>query len=58
MSTVVTMSQTVNDLTSGQTYVLRSKEAELLVAQSKATKGTVRGPASNVLPAKTGKKGL
>lgn len=58
MSTVVTMSQTVADLTNGQTYIVRSREAELLVAQSKATKGSVRGPAANVLPAKTGKRGL
>lgn len=56
--TVVTMSQTVADLTSGQTYLVRTREAELLVAQSKATKGTVRGSAANVLPAKTGKRGL
>lgn len=57
MSTVITMSQTVGDLTSGQTYVVRSKEAEKYVANSQATKGTVRGANSNVLPAKTGKKG-
>lgn len=58
MSTIVTMTQTVTDLTSGQVYRVRSAEAERLVAQSKATKGIVRGPASNVLPAKEGKKGL
>lgn len=57
MGQVVTMSSTVGDLTSGQTYYVRSKEAERLVAATQATKGTVRGPASNVLPAKTGKKG-
>ena len=57
MSTVITMSSTVGDLTNGQTYLVRSKEAERYVAATQATKGTVRGPASNVLPAKTGKKG-
>lgn len=57
MSTIVTMSQTVGDLTNGQTYLVRSREAEVLVAQSKATKSTVRGPAGNVPVAKTGKKG-
>lgn len=55
---VVTMSSTVGDLTNGQTYIVRAKEAERLVAQSKATKSGLRGPASNVLPAKTGKRGL
>jgi len=58
MSSIVTMSSTVGDLTNGQIFRVRSKEAELLIAQSKATKGTVRGPASNVLASKEGKKGL
>jgi len=58
MSNIVTMTQTVNDLTNASTYRVRSKEAELLVAQSKATKSAVRGPASNVLPSKEGKRGL
>ena len=58
MSNIVTMTQTVNDLTNASTYRVRSKEAELLVAQSKATKSVVRGPASNVLPSKEGKRGL
>jgi hypothetical protein len=35
---IITMSQTVGELTSGQTYRVRAKTAELLVAQSKATK--------------------
>lgn len=55
---VVTMSQTVGELTSGQTYIVRAKEADLLVAQSKATRGKVRGASGNVLPSKTGKRGL
>lgn len=55
MSTVVTMSQTVGGLTSGQTYIVRSRNAELLVAASQATKSTVKGSAGNVLPSKTGK---
>lgn len=58
MSTIVTMSSTVGDLTSGQTYRVRSREAERLVANTQATKAAVRGPASNVLPSKEGKKGL
>lgn len=58
MGQVVTMTQTVGDLTNAQTFYVRSREAELLVAQSKATKGTVKGAAANVLPAKTGKRGL
>jgi hypothetical protein len=58
MGNVVTMTSTVADLTSGQTYYVRSREAELLVAQSKATKLTVSGASINVLPAKTGKRGL
>lgn len=57
MGTVVTMSSTVGDLTSGQTYYVRSREAEKIVANSQGTKGSVRGSASNVLPAKTGKRG-
>lgn len=55
MSTVVTMSQTVGNLTNGQTYLVRSRNAELLVAASQATKGGSKGSAGNVLPAKTGK---
>lgn len=35
---IVTMSQTVGELTSGGTYRVRAKTAELLVAQGKATK--------------------
>ncbi len=58
MGTVVTMTSTVGDLTNTGVYFVRSREAEALVAASHATKGTVRGAASNVLPAKTGKKGL
>lgn len=58
MSQIVTMTATVGDLTNGQVYRVRSREAELLVAQSKATKSAVRGPASNVLPSKEGKRGL
>lgn len=57
MSTIVTMSSTVGDLTNGQTYRVRSREAEKLVANTQATKGTVRGAASNVLPSKEGKRG-
>lgn len=56
MSNVVTMTSTVADLTNGQTYLVRSKTAESLVANSKATKGTVRGPAMNILPSKVGKR--
>jgi hypothetical protein len=37
MSKIVTMTSTVGDLTSGQTYRVRSRAAELLVQQSKAT---------------------
>lgn len=57
MSTTVTMSQTVNELTSGSTYIVRSKEAEKLVADSNATKTGKRGNNAGVLPAKTGKRG-
>lgn len=57
MSTIVTMSQTVGDLINGSTYIVRSREAEKIVANSQGTKSTVRGPASNVLPSKTGKRG-
>lgn len=57
MGTVVTMSQTVGDLTNGQTFYVRSREADLMKAQNKCTLGTVRGAAANVLPAKTGKRG-
>jgi hypothetical protein len=52
------MSSTVGDLTNGQTYIVRSKEAERLVANTQATKSAVRGPSGNVPPSKTGKKGL
>lgn len=55
MSTVVTMSQTVGTLTNGQTYRVRSRNAELMSAASQATKLTVRGPASNVAASKEGK---
>jgi len=58
MSTVVTMTQTVNELTNGQTYIVRSREADLLKAQNKCTVSAVRGAASNVPPSKTGKKGV
>lgn len=34
---IVTMTSTVGELTSGQSYRVRAKTAELLVAQSKAT---------------------
>lgn len=54
---IVTMSQTVGELTNGQTYIVRAREADLLIAQSKATRGTTRGASGNVLPAKTGKRG-
>ena len=57
MSTVITMSQTVGELVSGNTYVVRSREAERYVAASQATKGSVRGIAQAVLPSKTGKRG-
>lgn len=58
MSKIVTMTSTVGDLTSGQTFRVRSKEAERLLAQSKCTVGTVRGAKSGVLSTKEGKKGL
>lgn len=38
MSTIVTMSQTVGNYQSGSTYRVRSRQAELLVVQGKATK--------------------
>lgn len=57
MSTIVTMTSTVGDLTSGQTYRVRSREAEKIVANSQGTKGAVRGSGSNVLPSKEGKRG-
>lgn len=47
MSTMVTMTSTVGALTSGQTYRVRSKTAELLVAQTKATKSQVRRVAAD-----------
>jgi hypothetical protein len=37
MSKLVTMTSTVGDLTSGQTFRVRARTAELLVQQSKAT---------------------
>lgn len=54
--TLVTMTQTVNELTSGQTYRVRAKEAELLVAQSKATKATAK-KIVGVGTSKEGKRG-
>lgn len=54
--TVVVMSSTVGDLTSGQTYIVRARTAERLIAATQATKSAVRGPAANVLPSKTGKR--
>lgn len=42
MSTIVAMTSTVGELTNGQSYRVRSKTAELLVAQSKATKTVLR----------------
>jgi hypothetical protein len=57
MGTVITMSQTVGELTSGQTFYVRSREAEKYVVATQATKGTVRGLAMNVPPSKTGKRG-
>lgn len=47
MSTIVTMTSTVGALTSGQSYRVRSKTAELLVATSKATKATTKRVASD-----------
>lgn len=58
MSNIVTLSQTVGDLTNGQTFRVRSREADRLVANSQATKSADRGAKGEVLPAKTGKKGL
>lgn len=55
MSTVITMSQTVNELTSGQVFVVRSREAEALIAASKATKSASK--VSAVPTAKVGKRG-
>jgi hypothetical protein len=37
MSAIVTMSATVGNYTSGQTYRVRSRNAELFVKQAKAT---------------------
>ena len=37
---IVTMTSTVGELVNGGTYRVRAKTAELLVAQSKATKAT------------------
>lgn len=53
--TVVTMSSTEGELTSGQTYIVRAKEYERLLAAGHATKASTRGPAANVPPSKTGK---
>lgn len=48
MSTIITMTATVGTLTNGQTYRVRSKTAELLIAQSKASRAnTKRATASN-----------
>jgi hypothetical protein len=48
MSTIVTMTSTVGALTSGQSYRVRSKTAELLVKNSQATKSnTKRAVSSN-----------
>lgn len=37
MSNIITMSQTVGELTSGQTYRVRSRNAQAYVAASQAT---------------------
>ncbi len=47
MSTIVTMSSTVGDLTSGQTYRVRAKTAERLIAASQATKANTKRVASD-----------
>jgi hypothetical protein len=47
MSTIVTMSSTVGNYASGQTYRVRSRNAELFVAQAKATKLPTRKTASS-----------
>lgn len=53
---IVTMTQTVGELTSGQTYHVRAKNAELLVAAAQATKSGLKPIAANVPVSKTGKK--
>lgn len=55
MGTVVVMTSTVGDLTSGQTYYVRSRYAETLVAATQATKSPSKVVSAGVLPAKTGK---
>lgn len=55
MSSIVTMSQTVGNYISGSTYRVRSKTAEILVANSQATKLTKRGPNSGLAADKEGK---
>lgn len=52
---IVTMSSTVGELTSGQTYQVRAKEGERLIAATQASKASTRGPAANVPPTRTGK---
>lgn len=42
MSTLVVMSSTVGDLTSGQTYRVRAKTAEILIKNTQATKSPLR----------------
>lgn len=44
---IVTMTSTVGALISGQTYRIRAKTAELLVATSKATKSDTRRVAAD-----------
>lgn len=46
MSTIVTMSQTVGELASGQVYRVRSRTAETLVKNSQATKSTLKRDAN------------
>lgn len=56
MAVAITMSQTVGELTSGQTFCVRAREAKLLKAQGKCTISGNQGASLNVLPAKTGKR--
>ncbi len=55
MSTIVTMTQTVGDLTNANTYRVKSRYAEGLVAANQATKSALRGAIANISVSKEGK---
>lgn len=55
MSKIVTMTQTVGGYINGQTYRVRSKNAELMAKASQATVSSNRGAKSGIANDKEGK---